>query len=128
MKSASIAAVLVLAGSQAFADPGTFQFSGEVQAGNLIAEAFGQSVALGHVRVLELPSGLRLELSAPRQDSEGAQTRIRLLQASGEQFRVLHEATTIGPASVDRSFGYLVCGQEVTFLTPAPRVSPACRH
>ncbi|MGL4576840.1 MAG: hypothetical protein ACRCV9_18785 [Burkholderiaceae bacterium] len=128
MKLASIifATALLSAGSLGAASP-EFRFSGEVKAGQLPADAFGLVVKAGYVEVLDLPSGLKLEVSAPRQDGENAKTQVRLLQANGKQYRILHEAVTTGSSANDRLFSYLVCGSQVTFYSPAPANIPVCK-
>ena len=120
----------VLATSSALAvgaSPSQFQFSGEVHANHEVSTAFGLAVAPGYAQILDLPSGLKLEVSSPREDGDSAQTYVRLLQASSNGYRVLHEARSTGSAAYERSFSYLVCGSEVTFLTPAPATTPQCK-
>ena len=97
-----------------------------MQSDQLPSEAFIQPVEAGYVRFLDLPSGLRLELTAPRDDGVDDVTIVRLLRDDGGYYKVLHEARTTAPADSERSFTYRVCGPEVTFMTPAPYVTPKC--
>ena len=128
MKAALVLSVLATSSAIAFgASPSQFQFSGEVHANQEVSMAFGLAVAPGFAQIVDLPAGLKLEVSSPREDGESAQTYVRLLHASNSGFRVLHEARSTGSAAYKRSFSYLVCGSVVTFLTPAPAITPQCK-
>lgn len=127
MRSALLvgACALVAASASATQDA-PFLFSGEVQVGQETTEAFGLHLYAGHVQFLDLPAGVRLEVAAPREDGDEAMALIRLLQADGHNYRILHEAQTFGSSDFERSFTYRVCGDEVTFFKPAPTVTPRC--
>ena len=123
-----VVALLVLSASSAeAASPSQFRFSGEVQANHEATVAFGFTASPGSTQVVDLPSGLKLEVSAPSEGGNGAQTRVRLLRVSSSRSLVLHESVSTGPPSSERSFSYLVCGTKVTFLAPAPAVTPQCK-
>lgn len=128
MKNAcAVTAVALFVTGAASASSGAFRFSGEVKSGNLPPLAFGLSIKTRHVQFVEVPAGLKLEVAAPLDDGPKAEALIRLLKAEGGQYQVLHEAKTIGSSAEERSFSYLVCGSEVTFITPAPQVTPLCK-
>jgi|GEM_PF-5664766 len=122
-----VTAVALFMTGAASANSGEFRFSGEVRSGDLSPLAFGLSVETRHLQVVEAPAGLKLEVAAPRDDGPKAESLVRLLKAVGGQYQVLHEAKTIGSSDRERSFSYLVCGSEVTFITPAPQVTPLCK-
>ncbi len=123
----AVTAVALLMTGAASANSGEFRFSGEVKSGSLPPLAFGLSIETRHVQVVEAPAGLKLEVTAPRDDGPKAEALVRLLKAVGGQYQVLHEAKTIGSSAQERSFSYLVCGSEVNFITPAPQVIPPCK-
>lgn len=122
-----VAAVALFMTGAASANSAEFRFSGEVKSGDLSPLAFGLSVEARHMQVVDGPAGLKLEVSAPRDDGPKAEYLVRLLKAVGGHYQVLHEAKTIGSSAQERSFSYLVCGSEVTFITPAPQVTPLCK-
>ncbi len=107
---------------------GTFQFNGEVQKDSLRSSAYGLSIKLGQVAMFDMPGELKLQIATPKQDDERAVAVVRLLRptAGPNRYEILHEARTVGASGKERSISYLVCGEQVTFLTPAPQVTPTC--
>lgn len=129
MKLLTIVSIASLLTCQAaMASVPEFRFAATVQADNSPVERFSQPVQGGHVRILDLPAGLKVEMAAPSQDGESAETYVRLLQRDGDTYRVLHEARRTGPSSAERSFSYVVCGTNVQFISPAPAVVPECKR
>jgi hypothetical protein len=105
-----------------------FHFTATVQKDGAALEHLDMSVRAGYVRILDLPSGIRIELAAPSQDGEKAQTYVRLLQREGDAYRILHESQRIAPSSVKRSFFYAICGESVQFISPASGSQPECKR
>jgi len=103
-----------------------FRFSGEIQPDQLRSTAFMHPIEAGYVQFLDLESGLRLELAAPRDDGDEAVTHVRLLQEDDGYYKILHEAQISGSSEIERSFTYRVCGADVTFFAPAPTKTPQC--
>lgn len=128
MNTRLLAAILTFIGStSAYSTEAAFQFSGEVVVDNKTPLAYQVVVLPNRVVVIDAPGGLRLEVISPREDGPTAEAQIRLLKPQGQgEFVVLHQAHSAGPAKATRSISYRVCDGVVTFLTPAPVVSPNC--
>jgi hypothetical protein len=117
-----------LACQAAMASAPEFHFAAAVRTDSSSVERIDLSVQAGHVRILDLPSGVRIEMAAPSEDGETAQTYVRLLQRDGDTYRILHEARRIAPSSVERSFTYAICATKVQFVSPASAFEPECKQ
>ena len=127
MKALLAAAILLTTASTAHSVEPAFRFSGEVVVDHQTPLAYGVAVQEKRGQSIDVPSGLKLEITAGRTGGEQAETQTRLLRPIGNgQFVVLHQAQTTGSADIDRSITYRVCGDVVTFMTPAPSISPKC--
>ncbi|KPF68153.1 hypothetical protein IP84_10370 [beta proteobacterium AAP99] len=114
-------------GTQATApqkNPQAFQFNVEVRVGSAQPQAVGLAVLPRQVVRVPMGSDLILEVNAPAQDNEPS--LVRLLRGTDNLAQVLHESRTLAPASVARTLAYRVCGQSVTFISPAPPAVPSC--
>lgn len=105
-----------------------YRFVGEVVIDDQPANTFDIAVPENHLRIMDFPGGLRLELASPRgrpPKGESPQTYIRLLKQTGDAYRILHEGRT-GSVSTSRSFAYRLCDGDLTYMSPAPATVPAC--
>jgi hypothetical protein len=127
MKLLPVVMIAAMASMAAAASPLQFRFSGEIRVDAGLPDAFNVAVQQSYVRLLDFPGGLKLELTAPA-DAAGdrAQTDVRLLQTTGDTYRVLHEAHIMAPARMPRTFSYLVCRGEAQYFSPAPKAMPPC--
>jgi hypothetical protein len=69
---------------------------------------------------------LRLELTSVSTSRDPIQTVVKLVDFSGSQPRVMHTARDPAPPSAPRSITYRICGNVVTFISPAPTEPPGC--
>ena len=124
MKAVAIATLLCsvsLAASAA--TPERVQFVGSVQHDDTTPVTFDLHLPSKQAAVLQLADGSALELVTPGASASPDGARIRLLSPQGQ---VLHTATVSDPGMASKSFAYRVCEGQVTFMSPAPAVVPAC--
>ena len=72
---------------------------------------------------LHLSDGSILELATPGNSASPDGALIRLISPSG---KVMHTATIPDSGLTSTSFAYQICAGEVTYMSPAPAVVPAC--
>jgi len=108
------------------AEPTTFKFSGEVRIDQNSTLAFGVSVMLRQVHIIDLDSEHKLLLISPTKNGKLAETEVRLLKQDGTSYKILHKATNIGSDAIERSFSYRVCGNQPTFYNRALEIIPTC--
>ena len=121
-----IAAALLLCSSSiaaSAATPERVQFVGSVQHDDMAPISFDLQLPSRQATVLQLADGSTLELATPGAPVSPEGASIRLLSPSGQ---VLHSATVPDPGMASKSFAYRVCRGQVTYLSPAPAVVPAC--
>lgn len=105
------------------AGPDRVQFTGSVQHDDLTPVTFDLQLPSKQAATLQLSDGSRLELAAPGNSASPDGALIRLVSPSGQ---VLHTAKVPDPNMASKSFAYRVCAGQVTYLSPAPTVVPAC--
>ena len=122
----AVAACLLMCGISAAAlasEPDRVQFTGSVQHDDLSPVTFDLQLPSRQAATLQLADGSTLELAAPGNPASPDGALIRLLSPSGQ---VLHTARVPDPGMASKSFAYRVCEGQVTYLSPAPAVVPAC--
>ena len=124
MKAVSIAMLLYGVSLAASASaPEHVQFIGSVQKDDKTPLTFDLRLPSKQAAVVQLTGGSTLELATPGAAESPDGARIRLLSPTGQ---VLHTATVPDPGMASKSFAYRICGGQVTFMSPAPAVVPAC--
>jgi hypothetical protein len=120
-----VLALSVLAFSAVFAQDNSFGFKASVRNG---VNVFPVEVAVSPTSVKEIDIGdeLFLEFTSPGNNADGAMSMVRLLRKSGDEFKVLHTAQQVLLNGQPRRNGYSVCGDRVTFISPAPNPLPKC--
>lgn len=103
--------------------PDRVQFMGAVQRDDLTPVAFDLQLPSRQAATLRLSDGSTIELAAPGNSESPEGARIRLLSPTGQ---ILHTATVPDPSMTSKSFAYRVCGDQITYISPAPTVVPAC--
>ena len=122
----AISAAMLLCGVSLVASAATperVQFVGSVPHDDTTPVTFDLQLPSKQAAVLQLADGSTLELATPGAAESPDGARIRLLSPAGE---VLHTATVPDPGMASKSFAYRVCEGQVTFMSPAPAVMPAC--
>ena len=122
----AIAVCLLMCGISAAAlasEPDRVQFTGSVQHDDLTPVTFDLQLPSKQAATIQLSDGSTLELTTPGNSASPDGALIRLVSPSGE---VLHTATVPDPGMASKSFAYRVCEGQVTYLSPAPAVVPAC--
>ena len=122
----AIAVCLLMCGISAAAlasEPDRVQFTGSVQNDDLTPVTFDLQLPSKQAATLQLSDGSTLELTTPGNSASPDGALIRLVSPSGQ---VLHTATVPDPGMASKSFAYRVCEGQVTYLSPAPAVVPAC--
>ena len=122
----AIAVCLLMCGISAAAlasEPDRVQFTGSVQHDDLTPVTFDLQLPSKQAATLQLSDGSKLELVAPGNSASPDGARIRLLSPTGQ---VLHTATVPDPGMASKSFAYRVCAGQVTYISPAPSLVPAC--
>ena len=122
----AIAVCLLMCGISAAAlasEPDRVQFTGSVQHDDLTPVTFDLQLPSKQAATLQLSDGSTLELTTPGNSASPDGALIRLVSPSGQ---VLHTATVPDPGMASKSFAYRVCEGQVTYLSPAPAVVPAC--
>ncbi len=123
----AVAAVLSLccaSFSVSAATPASVQFTGVVQQDALPPVALDLQLPSQQAATVQLSSGFNLELTTPGNSASPDGARIRLLSSKGE---VMHTARVPDAGLASVSFAYQVCAGNVTYMSPAPAVVPACR-
>jgi hypothetical protein len=105
------------------ATPERVQFTGAVLQERGAPVALDLQLPSGQAASLRLPDGATLELATPGSPASPDGARIRLLSPAGA---VLHTAVVPDTGLASTSFAYRVCAGEVTYMSPAPDVVPAC--
>ena len=105
------------------AAPERVQFTGTVQQDGAAPVSLDLQLPSRQVATLRLSDGSSLELATPGSAASPDTARVRLVSPSGE---VMHTATIPDAGIISTSSAYLVCKGEVTYISPAPAVSPAC--
>lgn len=79
----------------------------------------------GQIQAVDLEGGLKVELTAEaiRSESEDSVT-VRLMRKAN--LEVLHTARHSLSGIAERRIAYVVCGDKVTYLSPAPNDIPRC--
>ena len=103
------------------------RFSGVVRAAGPVADGVSVSVPFGQTKTIMLRSGLKLQLQAPVRESDEAVTILTLLKLDGKVYNILHVTHRTGPAPEEVTFGYLVCGEKVSYFSPPPASLPSCQ-
>jgi hypothetical protein len=122
----AIAVCLLMCGISAAAlasEPDRVRFTGSVQHDDLTPVTFDLQLPSKQAATIQLSDGSTLELTTPGNSASPDGALIRLVSPSGE---VLHTATVPDPGMASKSFAYRVCEGQVTYLSPAPAVVPAC--
>ncbi len=84
------------------------------------------ALPLGTTQELRATAKLRLEVQVPASTDEQSRTVVRLIDDSSGQPVVLHRAETGGSISAPRENAYLVCKEQVTYISPIPSHAPTC--
>jgi hypothetical protein len=122
----AVAVCLLMCGFPAAAlasAPDRVQFTGSVQRDDLTPVTFDLQLPSEQAATLRLSDGSTLELAAPGSSTGLDGASIRLLSPTG---RVSHTATVSDAGMTSKSFVYRVCEDQVTYMSPAPSVVPAC--
>ena len=79
----------------------------------------------GQIQAVDLQGGLKVELTADavRSENEDSVT-VRLMRKAN--LEVLHTARHSRLGNAERRIAYVVCGDNVTYLSPAPNDIPLC--
>lgn len=79
----------------------------------------------GQIQAVDLEGGLKVELTAEavRSESEDSVT-VRLMRKAN--LEVLHTARHSRLRTAERRIAYVVCGDNVTYFSPAPNDIPMC--
>lgn len=79
----------------------------------------------GQIQAVDIEGGLKVELTAEaiRSESEDSVT-VRLMRRAN--LEVLHTARHSLLGTAERRIAYVVCGDNVTYLSPAPSDIPMC--
>ena len=124
MKQVAVAVLLCsMSLAAAAATPEQVQFVGSVQHDDLTPVKFDLQLPSRQAAILQLADGSTLELATPGAPASPDGASIRLVSADG---RVLHTATVPDSGMASKSFAYRVCQGQVTYLSPAPAIVPAC--
>lgn len=126
MRNMVTVVVFLLLGSTAVSQISSFSLNATLRNGQSPSDVVEMAVPAGSVATIDLDNGLRLEFSAPASDGEEQQTTTRLLRRSGGVSEILHTTRQGGEVGFPRSNGYLVCQDEVTFMSPAPDLLLEC--
>ncbi len=105
------------------ATPERIQFVGSIQRDDVNPVTFDLQLPSRQAAALRLADGSTLELATPGSSESPDGARIRLLSPSGQ---VLHTATVPDPGMASQSFAYRICEGQVTYMSPAPAIVPAC--
>jgi hypothetical protein len=114
---------LVIASAAIAADAPSYNFDLTVLVGSAQPVHVQAAVLAGTSKVLAVNPGLQIDLTAPADGK--SPTIVRLLDISGSEPMVLHTAQRGGPASLERTSTYTVCGRDVYFESPTPQVPTA---
>jgi hypothetical protein len=124
MRTVVAAAVLLSPSIAAFAAmPEQVQFVGSIQQDDLTPVTFDLHLPSKQSATLKLADGSTLELTTPGGQASPDGARIRLLSAAGQ---IMHSATVPDRSLASTSFAYRICNGQVTYMSPAPAVVPAC--
>lgn len=123
-----ILALPLFASQLAGATEQTVRFSGAVRAGGAVVNGIVASVPFGQTKAIMLPSGLKLEMQSPSRASDEAVTIVKLLKFDGKAYNIVHVSHRTGPAPEEITFGYLVCGEKVSYFSPPPASIPTCQE
>jgi hypothetical protein len=126
MRNIVVALIVLLLGSAAAGSSSSYSLNAYVRVGHSPADVAELTVPLGAVASIDLANDLRLEFSTPAPDAEEQQTVTTLLRRSSGDTIVLHTTRQGGVVENPRSNAYLVCRDEVTFMSPAPGTLPDC--
>lgn len=105
------------------ASPERVQFTGILQLDDSTPVALDLQLPSKQAAKLRLSDGSTLELATPGNSASPDGALIRLISPSGE---TMHTATIPDAGLTSTSFAYRVCGGEVTYISPAPTIVPAC--
>jgi hypothetical protein len=124
MRTVVAATVLLSSSLAAFAAmPEQVQFVGSIQQDDLTPVTFDLHLPSKQSATLKLADGSTLELTTPGGQASPDGARIRLLSAAGQ---IMHAATVPDRSLASTSFAYRICNGQVTYMSPAPAVVPAC--
>lgn len=124
MKLAAASLLLCCVAHPALAEtPNRVQFQAALQQDSLPPVAVDLQLPARQAATLQLSTGFTLSFIAPGNPASPDGARIRLLSPSGE---VMHTATVPDQGLASVSFAYRICAGQVTYLSPAPAVVPAC--
>ncbi|VXC05967.1 conserved exported hypothetical protein [Luteimonas sp. 9C] len=103
--------------------PERVQFTGTLQLDDSLPIALDVQLPSKQAAKLHLSDGSTLELATPGNSASPDGALIRLIAPSG---KVMHTATIPDSGVTSTSFAYQICAGEVTYMSPAPAVVPAC--
>jgi hypothetical protein len=103
--------------------PERVQFTGTLQLDESAPIALDLQLPSKQAAKLHLSNGSILELATPGNSASPDGALIRLISPSG---KVMHTATIPDFGLTSTSFAYQICAGEVTYMSPAPAVVPAC--
>lgn len=113
MKVLIVALGILASFAAAASSPPQAQFNGYFTDEEATEHAFGIAVPLKGTSTIQLSTKYTLELHAASANRSVA----KLIAADGT---VLHESESLGPIDQRATFAYQVCGDAVTFMSPAP--------
>lgn len=114
---------LVIASAAIAADVPSYSFDLTVRLGSGQSIHVQAAVTAGTSKVVAVKPGLQFDLTAPADGK--SPTIVRLQDISGTEPTALHTAQRHGPASLERTSAYTVCGRDVYFESPTPQVLTA---
>ena len=121
--AAALLSLCCVSFSSSAAAPQRVQFTGTLQRDALPAVAVDLQLPSSQAATLQLSSGYALELATPGNPASPDGARIKLLSPDG---KVLHTASVPDAGIASISFAYRICAGQVTYMSPAPVVLPAC--
>ena len=121
-----LCAVLVLTPGVHAAEEEPFHVTASVFWNDRLVMKADVTIPRGAEAVNVTRGNLRLEMQAAATAIEPTQMIVRLLDISHEQPRVLHTSRSPDPPASARSLMYAICGDRITFRSPAPAQPEAC--
>jgi hypothetical protein len=103
-----------------------YKFSFVVQSEHDPLVRIDAALPLGTTQELRATEKLRIEVQVPASTNEQSHTVVRLIEDSSGHPVVLHRAETGGSIAAPREIAYLVCKQQVTYISPMPSEAPVC--
>lgn len=121
-----LCAFFVLAPSVYAAEEEPFRVAASVFWNDRLVMKADVTIPRGAEAVHVTRGNLRLEMQAAASATESTQMTVRLLDISRELPRVLHTSRSAEPSAIARSLMYAICGDRITFRSPAPAQPEAC--